>query len=284
MRIEDEVKIDFKDVLIRPKRSKLNSRSEVDLNRTFTFKHSKKTWTGVPIMASNMDGVGTFAMAKALQNHNMFTCLVKSYEKDDWIANSNDLDIEYFAVSTGTSQKDLDKLRISRIVSHPHFICVDVANGYSEHFGDFVAKIRDLHPSCTIIAGNVVTADMTQELILRGADIVKVGIGPGCFTPDTLVLTDEGWRTISTIKEGDLVLTHNTTWEPVTHLWKFDHHKQLATVSLEDDNEYKMTPDHKVFAIHQSKADQCKCDEDIQRLGEWVPAKNLNSEWLVATT
>ena len=200
MRIEDEVKIDFKDVLIRPKRSKLNSRSEVDLNRTFTFKHSKKTWTGVPIMASNMDGVGTFAMAKALQNHNMFTCLVKSYEKDDWIANSNDLDVEYFAVSTGTSQKDLDKLRISRIVSHPHFICVDVANGYSEHFGDFVAKIRDLHPSCTIIAGNVVTADMTQELILRGADIVKVGIGPGAVCT-TRIQTGVGYPQLSAIIE-----------------------------------------------------------------------------------
>jgi intein/homing endonuclease len=125
---------------------------------------------------------------------------------------------------------------------------------------------------------------MTQELILRGADIVKVGIGPGCFTPDTLVLTNEGWKTISSIKEGDLVLTHNTTWEPVTHLWKFDHHKQLVAVSLENGSEYKMTPDHKVFAIHQSKADQCKCDEDIQRLGEWLPAKDLSSEWLVATT
>jgi hypothetical protein len=164
------------------------------------------------------------------------------------------------------------------------FICIDVANGYSEHFGNFVAKVRKLCPTKTIIAGNVVTADMTQELILRGADIVKVGIGPGCFTPDTLVLTNEGWKAISFVKEGDLVLTHNTTWEPVTHLWKFDHHNQLASVILEDGSEYKMTPDHKVFAIHQSKADQCKCDEDIQRLGQWIAAKDLSSEWLVATT
>jgi GMP reductase len=200
MRIEDEIRLDFKDVLIRPKRSKLNSRSEVDLTRTFTFKHSKKTWTGVPIMASNMDGVGTFAMAKALQNHNMFTCLVKTYSKEDWAANGNDLDVDHFAVSTGISQKDLEKLRISQIVSHSHFICIDVANGYSEHFGDFVAKIRDLHPSCTIIAGNVVTADMTQELILRGADIVKVGIGPGAVCT-TRIQTGVGYPQLSAIIE-----------------------------------------------------------------------------------
>jgi GMP reductase len=285
MHIENEVKLDFKDVLIRPKRSTLSSRKEVSLNRTYQFKHSGQEWTGVPIMASNMDGVGTFKVAEALHYHRMFTCLVKSYDTTDWDSSLNRIGTDYLAVSTGISHNDLNKLvSILELIPAIRFICIDVANGYSEHFGDFVAEVRKKYPTHTIIAGNVVTADMTQELILRGADIVKVGIGPGCFTPDTLVLTNEGWRAISSIKEGDLVLTHNTTWEPVTHLWNFDHHKQLVAVSLETGSEYKMTPDHKVFAIHQSKADQCNCDEDIQRLGEWIPAKDLNSEWLVATT
>jgi GMP reductase len=280
MRVENEVLLDFSDVLIRPKRSTLASRKEVILERTYKFKHSRVQWRGIPIMAANMDGVGTVDMASALQTQDMFTCLSK-----DNIEIPCGLNPHRYAVSTGIGEKDFERLQLL-LNNHLtiNFICIDVANGYSEAFGDFVALVRRTYPDHTIIAGNVVTADMTQELILRGADIVKVGIGPGCFTPDTLVLTDEGWRTISTIKEGDLVLTHNTIWEPVTHLWKFDHHRQLATVSLEDGNEYKMTPDHKVFAIHQSNADQCKCDEDIQRLGEWVPAKNLNSEWLVATT
>jgi GMP reductase len=66
MRIEEDIKLDFKDVLIRPKRSTLSSRKEVDLVRTFKFKHSGWEWTGVPIMAANMDGVGTIDMAKAL--------------------------------------------------------------------------------------------------------------------------------------------------------------------------------------------------------------------------
>lgn len=200
MIIEQDIKLDFKDVLLRPKRSKLTSRSEVDLNRTFTFKHSQKTWTGVPIMASNMDGVGTFAMAKALQEHNMFTCLVKSYTKDDWSTNGSDLNPDRFSVSIGTNQKDLENLRISQLVNHSHFICIDVANGYSEYFGDFIAKIRNLHPTCTIIAGNVVTADMTQELILRGADIVKVGIGPGSVCT-TRIQTGVGYPQLSAIIE-----------------------------------------------------------------------------------
>jgi GMP reductase len=201
MRIEDEVKLDFKDVLIRPKRSTLSSRREVDLNRTYQFKHSGKVWTGVPIMAANMDGVGTLTMAKELYNHQMFTCLVKSYDESDLGDTVGTIGGNYFAVSTGTSDKDFLKLR-QIINSYPeiHFICIDVANGYSEHFGEFVSKVRTAYPHATIIAGNVVTADMTQELILRGADIIKVGIGPGSVCT-TRIQTGVGYPQLSAIIE-----------------------------------------------------------------------------------
>jgi GMP reductase len=201
MRIEDEIKLDFKDVLIRPKRSTLSSRKEVDLNRTYKFKHSGFEWTGVPIMASNMDGVGTLAVAQELYNHRMFTCLVKNYEEDDLFDLRGKIGGNYFAVSTGTSTKDF--VRLSRIVNaYPeiHFICIDVANGYSERFGDYVEDVREAFPHCTIIAGNVVTADMTQELILRGADIVKVGIGPGSVCT-TRIQTGVGYPQLSAIIE-----------------------------------------------------------------------------------
>jgi len=201
MRIEDEVKLDFKDVLIRPKRSTLSSRREVDLNRTYKFKHSRQEWTGVPVMASNMDGVGTLEVAKALREHNLFTCLVKSYAEDDILDLIHTTDTNYFAVSTGTSDKDFLKLRqILNAAVEVNFICIDVANGYSEHFGEFVSKVRTAYPHHTIIAGNVVTADMTQELILRGADIVKVGIGPGSVCT-TRVQTGVGYPQLSAIIE-----------------------------------------------------------------------------------
>ncbi len=201
MRIEDEIKLDFKDVLIRPKRSTLSSRKEVDLKRTYKFKHSGTEWSGVPIMAANMDGVGTLSIAEALYEHRMFTCLVKSYSEDDLHDTVGKIGGNYFAVSTGTSDKDFLKLR-QIINSYPeiHFICIDVANGYSEHFGDFVSKVRTAYPHTTIIAGNVVTADMTQELILRGADIVKVGIGPGSVCT-TRIQTGVGYPQLSAIIE-----------------------------------------------------------------------------------
>lgn len=201
MRIEEDIKLDFKDVLIRPKRSTLSSRKEVDLSRTYKFKYSEFEWTGVPIMAANMDGVGTISMAKALYDHRLFTCLVKSYIEDDICDLATSIGGNHFAVSTGTS--DADFLRLRRIINaYPevHFICIDVANGYSEHFGDFVSKVRMTFPHCTIIAGNVVTADMTQELILRGADIIKVGIGPGSVCT-TRIQTGVGYPQLSAIIE-----------------------------------------------------------------------------------
>jgi len=202
MRIEDEVKLDFKDVLIRPKRSTLSSRKEVDLHRTYKFKHSKKEYTGIPIMASNMDGVGTFEMAKELQKHHLFTCLVKTYNKnvDQWLGFQRGTERDFYAVSTGISDSDFDRLKVIVTGTDSKFICIDVANGYSEYFGDFVAKVRAEFPTHTIIAGNVVTADMTQELILRGADIVKVGIGPGSVCT-TRIQTGVGYPQLSAIIE-----------------------------------------------------------------------------------
>jgi GMP reductase len=201
MRIEEDIKLDFKDVLIRPKRSTLSSRKEVDLNRTYKFKHSGHEWFGVPIMASNMDGVGTMEMAEALYRHRMFTCLVKPYTEDQFSDTIGRIGGNHLAVSTGTSISDFQ--RLSRIInSYPeiHFICIDVANGYSEIFGDYVEEVREAFPHCTIIAGNVVTADMTQELILRGADIIKVGIGPGSVCT-TRVQTGVGYPQLSAIIE-----------------------------------------------------------------------------------
>jgi len=202
MQIENDVKLDFKDVLIRPKRSTLSSRKEVSLTRQYTFKHSNHTWSGVPIMAANMDGVGTMDMARVLENHSMFTCLVKSYGLQDyqsWYDMPNMFD--NIAVSTGINTSDFESLsKIMYEFPNIKFICIDVANGYSDKFGAFVSKVREIYFNKTIIAGNVVTADMTQELILRGADIVKVGIGPGSVCT-TRIQTGVGYPQLSAVME-----------------------------------------------------------------------------------
>ena len=201
MLIENELKLDFADVLIRPKRSTLSSRKMADVTRKFKFKYSQCTWAGVPIMASNMDGVGTFDMSSALQSHGLFTCLVKSYSAAEWAENINQLKINTYAISTGIT--DIDLIKCNHILNEfPQIttICVDVANGYNEKFGYVIEQLRNTYPHHTIIAGNVVTADITQELILRGADIVKVGIGSGAVCLTRLV-TGIGYPQLSAIIE-----------------------------------------------------------------------------------
>jgi len=191
-------------VMIRPKRSTLKSRSQVSLDRTFKFLNSDVTWTGVPIMAANMDTIGTFKMALALAKKELFTAIHKHYSDNDWknFLNQAPKGIENFiAVSTGTSTNDSQKLAsIFKLNPNLKFICVDVANGYSEHFVNFVMETRKQYPDKVIIAGNVVTGEMVEELLLAGADIVKVGIGPGSVCT-TRVKTGVGYPQLSAIIE-----------------------------------------------------------------------------------
>lgn len=204
MRIEYDIKLGFKDVMIRPKRSTLKSRSEVSLERSFKFLHSPLTWTGIPIIAANMDTVGTFEMANALSNKNLFTAVHKHYSENEWaefISNTSENALNYIALSTGISEQDSIKLA-AIINKNPQlkFICIDVANGYSEHFSNFVKQTREHYPDKVIIAGNVVTGEMVEELLLSGADIVKVGIGPGSVCT-TRVKTGVGYPQLSAIIE-----------------------------------------------------------------------------------
>ena len=204
MRIENDIKLGFKDVMIRPKRSTLKSRSEVNLEREFKFLHSSLVWSGIPIMGANMDTVGTFEMAKALSDKKLFTAIHKHYSITDWNVFSSSLSKnteDYIAVSTGISKQDSEKLAsIFKFNPYLKFICIDVANGYSEHFADFVKETRTLYPDKVIIAGNVVTGEMVEELLLSGADIVKVGIGPGSVCT-TRIKTGVGYPQLSAIIE-----------------------------------------------------------------------------------
>lgn len=204
MRIEYEIKLGFKDVMIRPKRSTLKSRSQVSLERNFTFVNSQKKWSGVPIIAANMDTVGTFEMAEALAKEKIITAVHKHYTPEEWSAflnNQPDSIYEYIALSTGTGKADEEKIK-QILEEHPQieFLCIDVANGYSEHFVDFVKRARAQFPTKTIIAGNVVTGEMVEELILAGADVIKVGIGPGSVCT-TRIKTGVGYPQLSAIIE-----------------------------------------------------------------------------------
>ncbi len=202
MRIEEEIKLDYSDVLFRPKRSTLKSRKDVDLNRKYTFKHSRSSWKGIPIIASNMDGVGEIDVAKKLSSHKLMTALTKQHDINQiGTIYKRNIYFDSIALSCGTSKDSYNRLN-SIIKKYPKFkfICIDVANGYSENFSNFVSEVRKKYPKKTIIAGNVVTADMTQELVLSGADIVKVGIGPGSVCT-TRIQTGVGYPQLSAVME-----------------------------------------------------------------------------------
>ena len=214
MRIDQEIRLDYKDVLIRPKRSTLSSRKQVQLERRFTFRNFEPDfpdnikdhhYSGIPIMAANMDGVGTMEMADVLGSGEIFTCLVKTYTAEELIQyfygdglNRTD----YVAMSIGTSEDDYNKLCqvYEKCEDNLKYVCMDIANGYSDHFAQHVRKVRENFPHLVIIAGNVVTREMTEELILAGADVVKVGIGPGSVCT-TRIQTGVGYPQLSAVIE-----------------------------------------------------------------------------------
>ncbi len=213
MRIDNEIKLDFKDVLFRPKRSTLASRSDVNLERTYKFLHSKKSWRGIPIISANMDTVGSIPIAHELGKEGCLTALHKFYtieELVDFWTDSDEKILQNVFYSIGIVQKDVDKLaEVTRILKDKfpqnenrqiQNICIDVANGYSENFSTFIKKFRKENPTLTIMAGNVVTGEMVEELVLCGADIVKIGIGPGSVCT-TRKMTGVGYPQLSAIIE-----------------------------------------------------------------------------------
>jgi GMP reductase len=203
MHIEHEIKLDFKDVLIRPKRSTLTSRSDVDIAREFSFRHAKVTYRGIPIIASNMDTTGTMAMARELDRFGLSTALHKHYSVEECVEFFSALERKSAAFySIGITKSDEEKFArvMDAAAGAVQYVCIDVANGYHENFVTFVTRIRSLYPDLVIMAGNVVTGEMTEELILSGADIVKVGIGPGSVCT-TRSMTGVGYPQLSAVIE-----------------------------------------------------------------------------------
>ena len=195
MKIDNEIRLTFDDVMIIPKRSTLKSRSEVNLKRKFKFKHAKFSWEGVPIIAANMDTIGTLEMSNVLNQYDMLTALHKFHNEEDLINhnfNNSIITIGEGEIPNYLLGQDLyDKYK---------FLMVDVANGYRECFLEFIKLLRSKFPNKIIIAGNVATKEMTEALILAGADIIKIGIGPGAVCT-TRKMTGVGYPQLSAISD-----------------------------------------------------------------------------------
>jgi len=204
MRIENDIKLDYSDVLLRPKRSTLTSRKDVSLERTFRFYHSSKIWTGIPIMTANMAASGTFELARILAPKKIITTFHKYYTVEqykDFFKNFDNSD--YISYTLGIRDEDFNKLyemKNAGLLDKFSFICIDVPNGYLERFLEKIKEVREICPNHIIIAGNVVTNEMSEEIILNGADIVKCGIGQGNLCT-TRRMTGVGYPQLSAVIE-----------------------------------------------------------------------------------
>lgn len=288
MRIIDEVQLDFNDVLIQPKRSTLNSRSEVEIEREFSWvdgNGTKRSFKCIPITAANMGTVGTIRCAEELVKHGYLSCLEKHIPADDIIAFFEKLtqqailelkhDHEFYTshifLSVGatesldTIQKVYDKFPYSDFK-----INIDVPNGYTPHFMERVRECRAKFPGTFIVAGTVVTGDAVQDLLMAGANCVRVGIGAGCFHGDMLVQTENGLVQIKNIKVGDRVLTHTGKYKEVVNKFIFNDHKKIIDI-----NGIKCTPNHKFYVANISDIDKIN-EKNYKDFCYWVEAKDLD--------
>jgi len=313
-RIIHDPKLDFDDVLMLPSRSTLLSRNPEsggpNLEREFKFYHSNQILKGTGIIAANMDTVGSFDMAKKLSEYNCFTALHKHYKEHELIEffdnNKHIWDKVFYTI--GTSEKDMTKMfRVSielyknkcklenkdfnenefylpenlsalenKIRNYfPKLICIDVANGYMEKFIKHVQLTRKLYPNAVIMAGNVVTGDITQELIIAGADVIKVGIGGGCFVAGTKVKTEKGLKKIEDIEVGEKVYTHRNRLQKVKGKLVRQEDKKLINI-----NGIKCTDNHEFYVVNKKYRDIIT-DGNLNEYAEWIEAKDLTKDYFL---
>lgn len=277
-KIIDEVKLDFDDVLIVPQRSTLTSRSEINLERTFSFYHSTRTWTGIPIMCANMSFC-SFDMAIELAKHKMIACLHKYHTVDELVNyfTNHPNNIDYTFVSIGYKKSDLNHLlELKQKLGKQPNICIDVPNGHMDVFVKYCHKVREHFPESIIIAGNVTNTSSTQELLIYGGvDIVKVGIGGGCFVAGTKVLTNKGYKSIESIKIGEQVITHNGRLQTV-----IGTNTRLETNTIIDINGIHCTPNHQFYVVHKEDAKFLN-DNNPTTYAKWISAGDLSEDYFL---
>lgn len=281
MQIINETQLDFSDVLIKPRRSSIDSRSKVDITREYKFKWCPYVIKGTGIMQANMGTIGNFEVSRRMLDNGLFACLHKHHNIDELIGFYKELikrgDDTWRRCLLGIGLRDngIDKLRqINKELGIQVGIKFDVPNGYIPQVKERVIELRNEFPEMFIMVGNVVTGDITEDLILSGADCVAVGIGNGaqCILNGTPVMTKNGLVEIQDIKEGDEILTHTGEYHKVTTKLCYTHHKEKLNI-----NGVNCTPEHKFLVIN--KTDKDKVTEDsLMKYAYWCEAYELNEE------
>ena len=281
MQIISETQLDFSDVLIRPRRSSIDSRSKVDITREYKFKWCPYVIKGTGIMQTNMGTIGNFEVSRMMLDNGLFACLHKHHNINELIGFYKELikrgDDTWRRCLLGIGLRDngIDKLRqINKELGIQVGIKFDVPNGYIPQVKERVIELRNEFPEMFIMVGNVVTGDITEDLILSGADCVAVGIGSGaqCILNGTPVMTKNGLVEIQDIKEGDEILTHTGEYHKVTTKLCYTHHKEKLNINGVD-----CTPEHKFLVINKTEKDKVT-EDTLMKYAYWCEAYELNEE------
>lgn len=275
MQILEETQLDFSDVLIKPRRSTLSSRADVDVTREYKFKWCPYIIKGTGIMQANMGTIGTFNVTRKMLKSGLFACLHKHYDIDslrDFYKSLNDDERKRCFLSIGIKDNGYDKFEKLYDEGLCYSVCLDVPNGYIPQVKELVIKIRQNMSKCLLMVGNVVTGDIVEDLILSGADILKCGIGGGsnCLVSDTQVITKNGIMNIQDIQEGDEVLTHTGEYHKVLSKLCYTHHHEKMNI-----NGIDCTPEHKFLVIDKSDKEFVN-EINLMDYATWVEAYNLN--------
>lgn len=264
------IEYDFDDVLILPNRSNISSRNDVKLERKFKFYHSPKELTCIPIIASNMLTTGTEEVARILRKHKMITCLHKYHSQNELERILRTYEETYVWISIGLNE--LDKVKFLSYLS-PNIV-IDVPNGYMQSLPDYCAQVREASPTSIISCGNVCTLEMCQELIMHGkVDIVKTGIGPGCFVAGSIVKTIDGNKNIEDIQIGEQVLTHTGSYQEVTNVLTRIENDCIYSI-----NNIKCTKNHEFYVVHKNDIDKIN-ETNLEQYAIWIEASNLNENY-----
>lgn len=278
MQILEKTELDFSDVLIKPRRSTIASRKDADIQREYKFKWCPYTIIGTGIMQSNMGTIGNFEVSRKMLKSGLFACLHKHHDVDsliDFYKSLSEDEQHRCFLSIGLKDNGLDKVRKLKetvFVDYDMSICIDVPNGYIPQVKQLVIDIRNEFPSCLLMVGNVVTGDIVEDLILSGADVVKVGIGNGsnCIFSGMLVDTPNGQIPIEDIEEGDKVKTHTGEYHKVLTKLCYKHHHEKIII-----NDIECTPEHKFLVINKLDKDKVN-EKNLMVFAKWVEACNLD--------
>jgi GMP reductase len=273
MLIDNDLKLDFNDVLIKPIISSVKSRNDVNLfvNRLYIMDKSKS----IPIIASNMDTIGTFNMAKSLDKLGVMTCLHKHYKTEEYINFFTTENSTRIFFSVGATWDDLHKLKIVYENCGIENVCLDVANAYIPQVFDVIEKIKSIIKNPILMVGNIATPEPIADFAHSGVKIIKVGIGGGCFIAGTKVLTENGYKNIEKVKVGDKVITHVGRYKTVTNVAS-----RIEKETIIDINGIKCTKDHKFYVIEKKNKNKVT-NFNIDKYAKWISAADLSEEHLL---